>query len=96
MVLMSMASKHVVLLEPTILCEDWMEDEQARKKAKHAALLHAACARNKGKARCEPIEVDCRGFAGKSLHQVLGLLGIGGLHRRRAIKNILEAAQKAF
>ncbi len=47
------------------------------------------------KARCKPIEVGCRGFAGKSLHRVLGLLGICGLHRRRAIKNILEAAEKA-
>ncbi|KAK0155844.1 Coiled-coil domain-containing protein 171 [Merluccius polli] len=59
------------------------------------ADLVAECRRNGWKARCEPIEVGCRGFAGKSLHWVLGLLGICGQHKRRAIKNILEASEKA-
>ena len=94
MVLMSMASKQVVLLELTVPGEDRMEEAQERKRAKYADLV-AECRRNGWKARCEPIEVGCRGFAGKSLHRVLGLLGIGGLHRQRAIKNILEAAERA-
>ena len=71
-----------------------MEEAQERKRAKYADLV-ADCRRNGWKARCEPIEIGCRGFAGKSLHRVLGLLGICGLHRRRATKNILEAAEKA-
>ncbi|XP_061902037.1 uncharacterized protein LOC133649222 [Entelurus aequoreus] len=94
MVLMSGTSKQVVLLELTVPWEDRMEEAQERKRAKYADLV-ADCRRNGWKARCEPIEVGCRGFAGKSLHRVLGLLGICGLHRRRAIKNILEASEKA-
>ncbi|XP_056127556.1 uncharacterized protein LOC130105540 [Rhinichthys klamathensis goyatoka] len=94
MVLMSAASKQVVLLELTVPWEDRMEEAQERKRAKYADLV-AECRRNGWKARCEPVEVGCRGFAGQSLHRVLGLLGICGLHRQRAIKNILEAAEKA-
>ncbi|XP_039504261.1 uncharacterized protein LOC120460516 [Pimephales promelas] len=94
MVLMSAASKQVVLLELTVPWEERMEEAQERKRAKYADLV-AECRRNGWKARCEPVEVGCRGFAGQSLHRVLGLLGICGLHRQRAIKNILEAAEKA-
>lgn len=36
------------------------------------------------------LEMGCRGFPGQSLHRVLGLLGICGLRRQRAIKTILE------
>ncbi|KAI4881119.1 hypothetical protein NFI96_020517, partial [Prochilodus magdalenae] len=94
MVLMSGATKQVVLLELTVPWEDRMEEAKERKKAKYADLV-AECRRNGWKARCEPIEVGCRGFAGQSLHRVLGLLGICGLHRQRAMKNIMEAAEKA-
>ena len=94
MVFMSGASKQVVLLEITAPWGDRIEEAQERKRAKYADLV-AECRRNGWKARCKPIEVGSRGFAGKSLHRVLGLLGICGLHRRRAIKNILEASEKA-
>ncbi len=70
-----------------------MEEAQERKKAKYADLV-AECWRNGWKARCKPTEVGCRGFAGQSLHRVLGLLGICGLHRRRAKKNIMERASR--
>ncbi|XP_063080140.1 uncharacterized protein LOC134470047 [Engraulis encrasicolus] len=94
MVLTSTSSRQVVLLELTVPWEDRMEEAQERKRAKYADLV-AECRRNGWSARCEPIEVGCRGFAGRSLHRVLGLLGIRGLHRRRATKNILEAAERA-
>ncbi|CAJ1075238.1 LOW QUALITY PROTEIN: uncharacterized protein LOC109089580 [Xyrichtys novacula] len=94
MVLVSASSKQVVLLELTVPWEDRVEEAQERKRARYADLV-AECRRNGWKARCEPIEVGCRGFAGQSLHRVLGLLGICGLHRRRGTKNILEAAEKA-
>ncbi|XP_063049947.1 tripartite motif-containing protein 16-like [Engraulis encrasicolus] len=90
----SIGTLQVVLLELTVPWEDRMEEAQERKRAKYADLV-AECRRNGWIARCEPIEVGCRGFAGRSLHRVLGLLGIHGLHRRRATKNILEAAEKA-
>ena len=94
MVLMSGATKQVVLLELTVPWEDRMEEAQERKRAKYAELV-AECRRNGWKARCEPIEVGSRGFAGQSVYRVLRLLGICGLQRRRAIRNILEAAEKA-
>lgn len=93
MVLMSSSSKLVVLLELAVPWEDRMEEAQERKKSKYVELV-AECRRNGRKARCEPIEVGCRGFIGKCLHRVLGLLEICGLHRRRATKNIMEAAEK--
>ncbi|KAI4877591.1 hypothetical protein NFI96_020647, partial [Prochilodus magdalenae] len=74
--------------------EDRMEEAKERTKAKYADLV-ADWRRNGWKARCETIEVGGRGFAGQALHRVLGLLGICGLHRRRAMKNITEAAEKA-
>lgn len=46
-----------------------------------------------GRFHGEPTEVGCRGFAGKPLDRVLGLLGICELHRRRAIKKRLAAAE---
>ncbi|XP_038147774.1 uncharacterized protein LOC119787807 [Cyprinodon tularosa] len=94
MVLSSNSTRQVVLLELTVPWEDRIEEAQERKRAKYTELV-AECRRNGWKARCEPIEVGCRGFAGRSLHRVLGLLGICGLQRRRATKNILEAAEKA-
>ncbi|KAI4885725.1 hypothetical protein NFI96_026178, partial [Prochilodus magdalenae] len=83
----------VVLVELTVPWEDQMEEAKERRKAKYTDLV-ADCRRNGWKARCETTEVGCRGFAGQSLHRVLGLLGICGLHRRGAMKNITEAAEK--
>ncbi|XP_015234767.1 PREDICTED: uncharacterized protein LOC107087608 [Cyprinodon variegatus] len=94
MVLSSTSTRQVVLLELTVPWEDRIEEAQERKRAKYAELI-AECRRNGWKARCEPIEVGCRGFAGRSLHRVLGLIGTCGLQRQRATKNILEAAEKA-
>ena len=47
------------------------------------------------KARCLPVEVGCRGFAGQSLIRAYTALGITGERRRRAICNNTEAAEKA-
>ncbi len=43
----------------------------------------------------EPIEVGCRGFAGRSLCKVLSRLGITGVAKKRAIQSASEAAEKA-
>lgn len=89
MVLMSVATKQVVLLELAVPWEEWIEETQERKRARYANLLPER-QKNGWKVRHEPIEVGCRGFAGQSLRQVLGLLGMSGLQRRAAIKNMLE------
>ena len=43
-----------------------------------------------------PIKVGCKGFVGKLLHRALGVLGITGEVRSRAIKNITRAAEKSL
>lgn len=93
MVLMSEATKQVVLLELPVPWKDRREETQERKRAKYTPLV-TECWRLGWKAHCEPTEVDCRGFAGPSLHRVLGLLGICGQQRGRATKNILEASKR--
>ncbi|KAK0135126.1 hypothetical protein N1851_029059 [Merluccius polli] len=53
------------------------------------------CRRRGWKARCEPIEVGCRGFAARSLCRAYSLLGISGAAKRRAIKSATEASERA-
>ncbi len=43
----------------------------------------------------EPIEVGCRGIAGRFLCKVLSRLGIKGIAKKRAIQSASEAAEKA-
>ncbi|KAK0145691.1 hypothetical protein N1851_015413 [Merluccius polli] len=85
LVLLSESTRQVVLLELIVPWEDRMEEAFERKRAKYEEL----------KTRCNPIEVGCRGFAGQSLCRALRLLGIRGLHNKKAIKNITDAAEKA-
>ncbi len=66
-----------------------------REKEGQVRCSVAECQENGWKAHCESVEVGCRGFGGQSLHRVLGLLGNCRLQRCRAIKNMLEAAEKA-
>ena len=94
MVLTSESTKQVVLLELTVPWEDRIEEANERKRAKYSELT-AECRSNGWKARCEPVEIGCRGFAGHSLQRVFKLLGVRGLQLRKATKNILEAAEKA-
>ncbi|RXN37590.1 reverse transcriptase [Labeo rohita] len=94
MVLTSESTKQVVLLELTVPWEDRIEEAFERKKAKYLDLVED-CRRKGWRARCEPIEVGCRGFPGQSLHRSLRLLGIRGAQERKATRNICEAAEKA-
>lgn len=93
-VLSSVSLRQALLIELTVPWEDRIEEANERKRAKYQELVEQ-CQRRGWKARCEPIEVGCRGFAGRSLCKVLSLLGITGVAKRRAIKNIMEAAERA-
>ena len=94
MVLMSETTRQVVLLELTVPWEDRMEEAYERKSAKYEEL--ASVCRSKGwRTWCDPIEVGCRGFAGQSLCRALKRLGIRGLHTRKAIGKITDAAERA-
>ncbi len=92
--LLSELSRQVVLLELTVPWEDRIEEAFERKRAKYEELV-GECRSRGWKARCNPVKVGSRGFAGQSLCRALKLLGIRGLHSKRAIKNITDAAEKA-
>ncbi|KAK0148843.1 hypothetical protein N1851_010754 [Merluccius polli] len=94
LLLISEASKQIVLLELTVPWEDRIEEANERKRAKYAELVEE-CRSNGWRARCEPIEVGCRGFAGQSLCRAYNILGITGASKRRAIKEATEAAEVA-
>lgn len=94
MVLVSETTRQVVLLELTVPWEERMEEAFERKRAKYEELA-GECRSRGWRTRCNPIEVGCRGFAGQSLIRALKMLGVKGLHNRRAIKNISDAAEKA-
>ncbi|XP_061571176.1 uncharacterized protein LOC133424524 [Cololabis saira] len=93
-VLSSVSSRQVLLIELTVPWEDRIEEANERKRSKYQELVEQ-CQRRGWKARCEPIEVGCRGFAGRSLCKVFTLLGITGAAKRKAIKSTMEAAERA-
>ncbi|XP_028292553.1 uncharacterized protein LOC114455485 [Gouania willdenowi] len=93
-VITSVATKQVVLLELTVPWEDRMEEAHERKRAKYSELVEE-CRSNGWRARCQPIEVGCRGFAGQSLCRAYKMLGIAGASQRKAIKLATDAAEVA-
>lgn len=93
-VLHSESSKQVIMLELTVPWEERMKEASGRKKEKYAELVEDC--RNRGWcAKCLPIEVGGRGFAGRSLCRAFSLLGITGVRKRRAIHSASEAAEEA-
>ena len=81
-------------MELTVPWEERMEEASERKREKYAELVEEC--RNRGwRARCLPIEVGGRGFAGKSLCKAYSLLGITGARKRRALSAASEAAERA-
>lgn len=93
-VLSSAMSRQVIMLELTVPWEERIDEANERKKEKYAELVEE-CRSRGWRAQCLPIEVGGRGFAGKSLCRALGLLGITGASRRKAINAASEAAEKA-
>ncbi|KAK0134731.1 Retrovirus-related Pol polyprotein from type-2 retrotransposable element R2DM [Merluccius polli] len=93
-VLVSEATKSIIMLELTVPWEERMEEAFERKREKYDSL-ESNCHSQGWKARCLPVEVGCRGFAGQSLCRAYTALGITGERRRRAIYNSTEAAEKA-
>lgn len=80
MVLTSVATRQVILLELTVPWEDRIEEAHERNRVKYAELV-AECQRNGWRRRCEPIEVGCRVFAGQSLWWAYKMLGITGANQ---------------
>lgn len=93
-VLFSDTSKQVIMLELTVPWEERIEEASERKREKYAELVEG-CRGRGWRARCLPIEVGARGFAGKSLCKAFSLLGITGARKRKAICSSSEAAERA-
>lgn len=94
MIMTSQSSKQLIILELTVPWEENIEEANERKRAKYRELVEE-CREGGWRTFYEPIEVGCRGFAGRSLCKVLSRLGITGAAKKRAIKSACEAAEKA-
>ena len=94
MPLLSETFKQVIFLELTVPWEERMEEASERKREKYVELVEECC-RWGWCARCFPVAVGGRGFAGKSLCKAYSLLGITVARKRKAINAASEAAEKA-
>ena len=93
-VLWSKGTKQVVLMELTVPWEERIEEAYERELKKYQALILES-QQNGWKAWNLPVEVGCRGFAGRSLWRALGLLGIEGPARKRLVANTTKRAEEA-
>ncbi|XP_075893028.1 uncharacterized protein LOC142895694, partial [Nelusetta ayraudi] len=94
MIITSEASKHLIMLELTVPWEERIEEANERKRSKYQELVEE-CRGRGWRTFYEPIEVGCRGFAGRSLCKALSRLGVTGAAKKRAIQSASEAAEKA-
>ena len=92
MIITSEASKHLIMLELTVPWEERIEEANERKRAKYQDQVEE-CRGRVWRTFYEPIEVGCRGFAGRSLCKVLGRLGLTGAAKKKANKSASEAAR---
>ncbi|KAL7871617.1 hypothetical protein SRHO_G00066000 [Serrasalmus rhombeus] len=93
-VLVSESTKQAVLLELTVPWEAHLEEAFERKLSKYEGLVSDR--QQAGwRARCLPVEVGCRGFVAHSMARALSSLGIMGEQKRRAIRYITKAAERA-
>ncbi len=82
------------MLELTVPWEERIEEANERTRATYQELVEE-CRERGWRTFIEPIEVGCRGFAGRSLCKVLSRLGVTGVAKKRAIQSASEAAEKA-
>ena len=82
LILWSTETKQVLLIELTVLWEENIEVACERTLEKYQELVEQ-CKVNKWRTACYPIEVGCRGFAGRSVCRVLSRLGMIGEKRER-------------
>ena len=93
-ILYSNTTKKIVMWELSVPWEEHMDTAHERKMSKYEHLVEQ-CRENGWQASCQAIEVGSRGFAANSLSKALSTIGVIGDKKRRAIKNITSAAEKA-
>jgi len=72
-ILVSEATRQLILLELTLHWEERMEEAKKRMKKKYQELV-ADCRKNGWRTRCMPVEMGSRGFAGHSLCKAYEIL----------------------
>lgn len=93
MIIVSDSTKQLGALELTVPWEERMDKANERKRAKYQEVVEE-CRRQGLKTFCEPLEVGCQGFAGRSLCRVFEWLGLVGEAKQKAIRAATEAAEK--
>ena len=82
------------MLELSVFWEENMESTHERKIAKYELLVEQ-CRVNGWQAICQAVEVGCRGFNAMSMNKAVTRIGISGAVKRKALKNITTAAERA-
>ena len=94
LVMFSNSTKKVIMWELSVPWEENMESMHERKIAKYEPLVEQ-CQVNGWQAICQAVEVGCRGFNAMSMSKALISIGISGAVKRKALKNITTAAERA-
>ena len=94
LVMFSNSTKKVIMWELSVPWEENMESTHERKIAKYEPLVEQ-CRMNGWQAICQAVEVGCRGFNARLMSKALSSIGISGAVKRKALKNITTAAERA-
>ena len=93
MILTSESTKCIVLIELTVPWEDRIDEAHELKRAKYEQILLDA-QRNGWTTHNFPIEVGCRGFAGRSITRLLKSLGMQSKEVKKACLSISAIAER--
>ena len=94
MILVLNITKQVILWELTVLWDETMAESHEWKLTKYQELVEP-CRMKGWRACCDPIEIGCRGFVSQSLCKALTKLGLAGRDKRKLIRVITEAIERA-
>ena len=93
MIITSESTKLIVLVELTVPWEDRIDEAHELKRAKYEPILSDA-QRNGWTTHNFPIEVGCRGFAGRSITRLLKSLGMQAREVKKACLSISAVAER--
>ena len=93
MIVTSESTKNIVLIELTVPWEDRIDEAHELKRSKYEPILLDA-QRNGWTTHNFPIEVGCRGFAGRSLTRLFKSLGMHGREVKKACLSVSAVAER--
>ena len=92
--LLSDAKKKLVVIELTVPWETRCQEAHERKRAKYDDLM-TECRREGWQTWYFSVEVGARGFPASSCWRMMAALGLSGRTRKRAVKEMAIAAERA-